>query len=256
MSAFNCQRYLIHLWWQKTTTFDPANELHVDFVEAFAMLTAKLWKIGDGTMDNSTGLGLGKSSSRRAKVVQVAALCESQADEGANAEGISQEDATKFQDGVSAADMKKAEEQKMDSGQFDELAERVCERVEAARAAGAALELCEDEFEKDDDSNFHIGFITAASNLRAMAYGIPGACARQPVVVCSDIVHCWLQLRHFSRQSLLLARSVTQQRACGDRSVCVADHPCNCYNHVNRFGIRVHRIDQNRDSVAQRKLQE
>ncbi|KAF8592588.1 ubiquitin activating enzyme [Ramaria rubella] len=29
------------------------------------------------------------------------------------------------------------------------------------------------EFEKDDDSNFHIDFITAASNLRAMNYNIP-----------------------------------------------------------------------------------
>lgn len=28
-------------------------------------------------------------------------------------------------------------------------------------------------FEKDNDSNFHIDFITAASNLRALNYGIP-----------------------------------------------------------------------------------
>lgn len=31
------------------------------------------------------------------------------------------------------------------------------------------------EFEKDDDSNHHIDFITAASNLRAMNYNIPVA---------------------------------------------------------------------------------
>lgn len=31
------------------------------------------------------------------------------------------------------------------------------------------------EFEKDDDTNFHIDFITAASNLRAMNYNIPVA---------------------------------------------------------------------------------
>jgi ubiquitin-activating enzyme E1 len=29
------------------------------------------------------------------------------------------------------------------------------------------------EFEKDDDTNHHIDFITAASNLRAMNYNIP-----------------------------------------------------------------------------------
>lgn len=28
------------------------------------------------------------------------------------------------------------------------------------------------DFEKDDDTNFHMDFITAASNLRAMNYGI------------------------------------------------------------------------------------
>ena len=31
------------------------------------------------------------------------------------------------------------------------------------------------EFEKDDDTNFHIDFITAASNLRAMNYSITPA---------------------------------------------------------------------------------
>lgn len=31
------------------------------------------------------------------------------------------------------------------------------------------------EFEKDDDTNHHIDFITAASNLRAMNYSIPVA---------------------------------------------------------------------------------
>ena len=36
--------------------------------------------------------------------------------------------------------------------------------------AGYRLNPC--EFEKDDDTNFHIDFITAASNLRAMNYSI------------------------------------------------------------------------------------
>ena len=31
------------------------------------------------------------------------------------------------------------------------------------------------DFEKDDDSNFHMDFITAASNLRAENYSIPPA---------------------------------------------------------------------------------
>lgn len=35
------------------------------------------------------------------------------------------------------------------------------------------MDLVSDELEKDDDSNFHIAFIAAASNLRARNYGIP-----------------------------------------------------------------------------------
>lgn len=35
------------------------------------------------------------------------------------------------------------------------------------------VKINEIEFEKDDDTNFHMDFITAASNLRARAYGIP-----------------------------------------------------------------------------------
>jgi ubiquitin-activating enzyme E1 len=37
------------------------------------------------------------------------------------------------------------------------------------------LKLTPESFEKDDDTNFHIDFITAASNMRALNYGIPVA---------------------------------------------------------------------------------
>jgi ubiquitin-activating enzyme E1 len=40
---------------------------------------------------------------------------------------------------------------------------------------GSAIEeakIKEEEFEKDDDSNFHVDFIHAASNLRAVNYRI------------------------------------------------------------------------------------
>jgi len=39
----------------------------------------------------------------------------------------------------------------------------------------AGFRLTQIEFEKDDDTNFHMDFITAASNLRAKNYGIPPA---------------------------------------------------------------------------------
>jgi ubiquitin-activating enzyme E1 len=44
------------------------------------------------------------------------------------------------------------------------------------------------EFEKDDDSNDHITFITAASNLRAICYGIPPVDAMETRKVAGKIV--------------------------------------------------------------------
>lgn len=44
------------------------------------------------------------------------------------------------------------------------------------------------EFEKDDDSNGHVAFITAASNLRALCYGIPPADAMETRRVAGKIV--------------------------------------------------------------------
>ena len=49
------------------------------------------------------------------------------------------------------------------------------EEVEARLPArdGIKLRLSEVAFEKDDDSNHHIDYITACSNLRARVYKIP-----------------------------------------------------------------------------------
>ncbi len=48
------------------------------------------------------------------------------------------------------------------------------------------LKLTPIEFEKDDDSNLHMDFITAASNLRAENYDIPPADKHKvrPAAVC------------------------------------------------------------------------
>jgi ubiquitin-activating enzyme E1 len=44
------------------------------------------------------------------------------------------------------------------------------------------------EFEKDDENNGHVAFVTAASNLRALAYGIPTASAVETRRVSGNIV--------------------------------------------------------------------
>ena len=50
----------------------------------------------------------------------------------------------------------------------------ICACLSASAVQGeSACALSEIEFEKDDPSNGHIDFITAASNLRARNYGIP-----------------------------------------------------------------------------------
>ena len=147
-----------------TTQFDPTNQEHLDFIEAFGMLHAKFWGCSapDGNQPRDV---------TRRYIAEVASTVELLDTHTASDPPMNEEEAKKYQDGVSAADHQKAA-QDFDPTQFDELAERVCERLEEARVAGLGLTLFEDEFEKDDDANFHIAFITAASNLRATGYGI------------------------------------------------------------------------------------
>jgi ubiquitin-activating enzyme E1 len=55
-------------------------------------------------------------------------------------------------------------------------------------APGAKKQLNVAEFEKDDESNGHVDFVTAASNLRAMCYGIPPVDAMETRRVAGKIV--------------------------------------------------------------------
>jgi ubiquitin-activating enzyme E1 len=59
-----------------------------------------------------------------------------------------------------------------EAGAGNEDASTIIERLPAPSSL-AGYRLNPVEFEKDDDTNFHIDFITAASNLRALNYKIP-----------------------------------------------------------------------------------
>lgn len=64
--------------------------------------------------------------------------------------------------------------QQHDNGSYD--ADRVKTIVDELKALGKpTFTITPLEFEKDDDRNFHMDFIVAASNLRASNYKIPPA---------------------------------------------------------------------------------
>lgn len=75
------------------------------------------------------------------------------------------------------------------SGRDRDTLSLILERLNAAKI-GTSFQpyLFPADFEKDDESNGHVAFITAASNLRAMAYGIPPADAMETRRVAGKIV--------------------------------------------------------------------
>lgn len=68
------------------------------------------------------------------------------------------------------------------------VAELVRARLSENEILGSLTRLTAAEFEKDDDSNGHVAFVTAASNLRAIAYGIPPVDAMETRRVAGNIV--------------------------------------------------------------------
>ena len=58
----------------------------------------------------------------------------------------------------------------------------------AAAASGSAAGFAPADFEKDDDDNFHIDFVTACSNLRAANYHIPSATRHKCKMIAGRII--------------------------------------------------------------------
>jgi ubiquitin-activating enzyme E1 len=74
----------------------------------------------------------------------------------------------------------------IDSDSNQPVAELIRARLKSVSAC--SWKLSSAEFEKDDDSNGHVSFVNAASNLRAIAYGIPPVDAMETRRVAGNIV--------------------------------------------------------------------
>merc|ERR1719418_238880 len=133
----------------KVLNFDPEDQMHIDFVEAAANLKAEIYGI-KGTKDKE----------EIKSILKKVHVPEFQAKSGVkiavtDAEAQAQSDAS-----VSDATI------------IDDILK---ELPESSTLKSNGVRITPLEFEKDDDSNGHIDFIVACSNLRATNYSIPTA---------------------------------------------------------------------------------
>ncbi|MCL4142068.1 UNVERIFIED_CONTAM: hypothetical protein GTU68_057636 [Idotea baltica] len=138
--------------------FDPANQLHLDYVVAAANLKAEVY-------------GLPACRDREKVFAMVSKI--------------------HIPDFVPRSGIKIAitdAEAEAQSNQVD--SDRIVSLQEAIPSAESLgkLKLTPLEFEKDDDSNFHMDFIVAASNLRAENYNIPPADRHKSKLIAGKII--------------------------------------------------------------------
>ncbi|XP_072037790.1 LOW QUALITY PROTEIN: ubiquitin-like modifier-activating enzyme 6 [Amphiura filiformis] len=144
--------------------FDSSNELHMLFVVSAARLYASFCNIRVTDEDRSSarllaiinGTKVPKFVPSDKKIVT---------DESAS--GKENEDSSGGPSGEADDDE--------DDADITACIHTLQELIKAGRAEGSFLGLLPVEFEKDDDSNGHIDFITSASNLRASMYSIEHA---------------------------------------------------------------------------------
>ncbi|XP_037971257.2 ubiquitin-like modifier-activating enzyme 1 [Plutella xylostella] len=139
-------------------TFDVNNELHVDYVVAAANLRASVYGI--------------KHSRDRAAIAKVAAAVE----------------VPKFspKSGIKIAVTDAQLQQNSDDLDQDRVQTILSELPPPARLPN--LTITPLDFEKDDDSNFHMDFIVAASNLRATNYKIAPADRHRSKLIAGKII--------------------------------------------------------------------
>jgi len=133
----------------KVLEFDPEDQMHFDFIEAAANLRAGVYGI-EGTKDVDQIKGI-------LKQVVVPQF----------------EPKSGVKIAVTDAEAQAQAENSMSDTQV--LEQLLSELPAAADLKAGGMRITPAEFEKDDDSNGHIDFIVACSNLRASNYSIPPA---------------------------------------------------------------------------------
>jgi len=139
--------------------FDPANPVHMDFILAAANLRAQMFQL--------------RGSITRENVLQ--SLKDFALPPFTPKSGIHIE-----------TDEKKAAEKRgmtTDEGILDNMI-----RTLPPPSNFAGVQLAAIDFEKDDDTNFHMDFVTAASNLRAAAYNIEPADRHKSKLIAGKII--------------------------------------------------------------------
>lgn len=146
--------------------FDAANEMHIAFIQSAARLFAIRYGV-PLTKADLTQAGVG-TALQHAKVPEYVPKTDAkvETDENVKKESVQKKAAASIEDYAVIADKIAAA-----AAQFQRIT-----MVEAAI------------FEKDDDANGHIDFITAASNLRAATYGIAPADRLRTKLVAGKIV--------------------------------------------------------------------